>query len=264
MQPNFKYKIILFVFLLGFMFRGFVFAAGFTAFTGQANADDVNVRVDATVSSKVACILEKGKLVEVASEAYDWYKIRLPREAPSYIKKEFVECIDRVPEKCSNVKVIGNKVNIRLGPGESFWILGQVDKSTVVNIIQDEGDWYKIEPVHQSYGWVNKKFINKEIITLEKVSPEAEVKCVGTLVAAMPKESDQITIEGTVSPYGVVLWRKATHKLVTADQKTYFLKGNRKGLNSLNYSKVKVTGKIINPQNSKYPIIEAAVIEVLN
>ncbi|MDD5128991.1 MAG: SH3 domain-containing protein [Candidatus Omnitrophica bacterium] len=264
MQPNSKYKTILFVFLLSLIFPGLVFAEGFIAFTGQINANDVNVRVDATVSSRVACTLEKGKLVEVISEAYDWYKIRLPKEVPSYIKKEFVECIDRVPEKCSNAKVIASKVNIRLGPGESFWILGQVDKSTIVNIIQDEGGWYKIEPVHQSYGWVNKKFVNKEIVILEKVSPEAEDRSAGTLVAAMPKESDQITVEGTVSPYGVVLWRKATHKLVTAEKKTYFLKGNRKGLNSLNYSKVKVTGKIINPQNSKYPIIEAAVIEVLN
>jgi hypothetical protein len=60
------------------------------------------------------------------------------------------------------------------------------------------------------------------------------------------------------------LWRKATHKLITADQKTYFLKGNRKGLDSLNYRKVKVSGKIINPENSRYPIIETDVIEVLN
>jgi hypothetical protein len=44
----------------------------------------------------------------------------------------------------------------------------------------------------------------------------------------------------------------------------YFLKGDRKGLNSLNRHKVRVTGKIINPENNKYPIIEADLIEVLN
>jgi uncharacterized protein YgiM (DUF1202 family) len=263
MLLNLKQKKALFCFLLCSVSLGSVFAADFSVFTGQVNADDINVRVDATVNSKIACVLDKGKLVEVVSEAYEWYKIRLPKEAGSYIKKEFAECINKSPEKCSNAKVIGEKVNIRLEPGESSWIIGQVDKSTIVNILGDEGEWYKIDPVHQSYGWVNKKFINKEIVVFEKVAPVAGGQCADPLIAP-PQVSGQIVVEGTVSPYGVVLWRKATHKLVTADKKIYFLKGNRKGLNSLNRRKVKVTGKVINPENSRYPIIEAAVIEVLN
>ena len=62
----------------------------------------------------------------------------------------------------------------------------------------------------------------------------------------------------------MVLWRTATHKLVTDSNETYFLKGNRKGLDNLNYHKVKVTGKLITPKNSGSPIIEVAIIEVLN
>ena len=260
MQSNLKYKITLFAFLWGFVFTGAVFAAGFTAFTGQINTDDINVRVDATVSSTVVCALSKGQLVEVILEAYDWYKIHLPKAAPSYIKKNLVECINNTSAKCSSAKVIGDRVNIRLCPSESSWILGKVDDSTVVNIIQDEGSWYKIEPVHKSYGWVNKKFINKEIVVLKE-----EEKLVTVLQPAIPQPSDQLIVEGTVSPYGVVLWRKATHKLVTTDSKEiYFLKGNRKGLDGLNYHKVKVTGKLISPKNSRYPIIETAVIEVLD
>jgi uncharacterized protein YgiM (DUF1202 family) len=248
------------IFLLGFIFAGAVFAAGFTAFTGQINADDINVRVDATVGSGVACTLSKEQPVEVVLEIYDWYKIRLPKTAPSYIKKDLVECINNASEKCSNAKVISNRVNIRLAPSESSWILGKVDKSTVINIIQDEGDWYKIEPVHQSYGWVNKKFINKEVILLKELKELKEPE----KPAAVVLQPNQLVIEGMISPYGVVLWRKATHKLVTDSNIVYFLKGNRKGLDSLNYHKVKVTGKLISPEESKYPIIEVDIIEVLN
>ena len=262
------------MFLLCFVLARVVFADGFTAFTGQVNASDINVRVDATIGSAVVCTLAKGQLVEVVLEVYDWYKVRLPKTAPSYIKKELVECINNPTEKCSSAKVTGSKVNIRLGPSETSWILGKVDESTVVNIIKEEGGWYKIEPVHQSYGWVNKKFINKNIVVfkegekpttaLQTTTLQPVALATGGRDATTIQAPDQLVVEGIVSPYGVVLWRKATHKLVTDNKQVYFLKGNRKGLDSLNYHKVKVTGKLITPKDSKSPIIEVAIIEVLN
>ena len=251
------------IFLLSLMFTGTLLAGGFTAFTGQINASDINLRVDATVNSTLICTLAEGELVEVVSEAYNWYKIRLPKAAPSYIKKSLVKCINTTTDKCFSAKVTGSRVNIRLGPSESSWILGKVDESTVVNIVRDKGPWYKIEPVHQSYGWVNKKFINKEIVVLEKVASDSASQCADIKLSA-PPASEQIVVEGVVSPYGVVLWRKATHKLITDSQQVYFLKGNRRSLNSLNYHKVKVSGKLISAKDSRYPIIETAVIEVLN
>lgn len=241
------------------IFRAPVFAASFIAFSGQINAENINARVDATVGSAVICSLPKGQLVEVVSEAYDWYKIRLPKEAPSYVKKDLVECINpdpaTNPEKCLSAKVIKDRINIRLGPSESTWILGKADKLTVVNILGQESGWYKIQPIYQSYGWVNKKFVRREIILTKK---EAQ------LPAKDLPSAELLVVEGTVTPYGVILWRKATHKLITSDNKTYFLKGNRKSLDSLNYHKVKVTGKLISPVASKYPIIQIDIIEALN
>lgn len=236
-------------------------------FTGKVNANNINVRVDATTGAPVACTLDKGQPVEVVREAYDWYKIRLPKTAPSYIKKNLVECIDRVtspsePVKCLNAKVIGEKVNIRLGPGEDSWIMGKADKLSVVNILEDQGTWYKIEPVHQSFGWVHKKFVDKAVAPAVPVAALASGSQTAALRPALPLQP--VVVEGTVSPYGVVLWRQATHKLITAENKIYFLKSNRKGLDSLNYHRVKVTGKLITPPDSKHPIIQVAVIEALN
>ncbi|PIN79386.1 hypothetical protein COV16_04530, partial [Candidatus Woesearchaeota archaeon CG10_big_fil_rev_8_21_14_0_10_34_8] len=150
---------------------GTVLADTFTAFTGQINANGINVRVDSTIGAEVVCTLSKGELVQVVREAYDWYKIRLPKEAPSYIRKDLLECNnvsgnnlnpDFTPQsgKCLSAKVIKDRVNVRLGPTESSWILGKIDKATVVNVISERGAWYKIHPVYQSYGWVNKKFVN--------------------------------------------------------------------------------------------------------
>ncbi|MDD5465312.1 MAG: SH3 domain-containing protein [Candidatus Omnitrophica bacterium] len=255
-------KRISIFFMVSSIFCAPVFAAAaFTAFGGQINADNINVRVDATVGSDVICGISKGELVEVVAEAYDWYKIRLPKEAPSYVKKDLLECVDSDPAanpgKCLSAKVIKDRINIRMGPSESAWVLGKADKLTVVNILAQKNGWYKIQPIYQSYGWVNKKFVSKEILPPKK-------KKAAELPAKDIPSGDLLVIEGTISPYGVVLWRKATHKLVTADNKIYFLKGNRKSLDSLNHHKVKVAGKLISPAASGYPIIQIDIIEALN
>ena len=268
MSLNPKVKITLILLIACLSLSGIVFADTSSVFTGQINANGINVRVDSTVGAEVICTLTKGELVEVVREAYDWYKIRLPAKAPSYIKKNLLEC-NRVnpdfasqPSNCLSAKVIKDRVNIRLAPTESAWILGKVDRATVIDIIADKGDWYKIHPVYQSYGWVNKKFVNKEILTLEKRETSKDVLA----EAAAPAKSlvVPLAVEGKVSPYGVVLWRKATHKLITLENKIYLLQGDRKSLDSLNYHKVKIQGKLITPATSKYPIIQIDIMEVID
>lgn len=261
MQRIIKYNLIIILTVICISFTAVAFSASFAPFTGEISADGINLRVDATVSAQIICVLSKGVLVEVVSEVYDWYKVRLPKEAPSYVKKRLLECIDINPVNpgaCSTAKVIKERVNIRLAPSESSWILGKADKLTVVNILEDAGGWCKIVPIHQSYGWVNKKFINLSSKELE--TPKQEIKSTEAPAGSM----SPLIIEGTVSPYGAVLWRKATHKLVTAKDEVYFLKGNRKSLNNLNYHKVRVTGKLISPLESKNPIVETEIIEALD
>jgi len=261
MGLSLKIKITFILFAACFIFTKVESVVAFSSFVGQINSDNINVRADATVGSAIVCTLSKGETVEIISEVYDWYKIRLPKKAPSYVKGNLVECINTntvsSSPSCISAKVIKNRINIRLGPSESTWILGKADRSTVVNILSEEGAWYKIQPIHNSYAWVNKKFISKDFAP--EVKEADPVKPVGK-----QEPTDQLIIEGTVSPYGIVLWRKATHKLITADNKTYFLKGNRKSLDRLNYQKVRVTGKLISPAESIHPIIEINIIEALN
>jgi uncharacterized protein YgiM (DUF1202 family) len=258
-----KVKSALIFLMICFSLPKVIFADTFVAFTGQINASGINVRLDATIGAEVVCTLAQGELVEVVWEAYDWYKIRLPVEAPAYIKKSLVECNNvnadfaSASGKCFSAKVTKDRVNIRLRPTESSGILGKVNKATVVNIIAEQEGWYKIHPVYQSYGWVNKKFVNREIFLLQKQ------KALTTSIDSV-KSSEQLIVEGKVSPYGIVLWRKATHKLSTSENKIYLLKGDRKSLDSLNYRKVKVTGKLIRSPSSKYPIIQIDIIEALN
>jgi uncharacterized protein YgiM (DUF1202 family) len=238
-------------------------------FQGEINANNINIRSDSRVGSKIICIANNGEPVEVIKESYGWYKIRLPKTAPSFIKKNLVGLVDE-----KTAKVIKDNVNIRLGPDESSPILGKADKNEVINIVEERGEWYKIEPLNNSFGWVNKKFVDKAdtINKREEVKLAQEISAKGGPASGWKKENkimdekvsqdESVTIEGIIKPYGKVIKRIATHKLITADNTVFLLKGNKGSLDSLNYHKVKVTGKLINPKDKKHTIIEIQKIEV--
>jgi len=256
-------------------------------FQGEINANNINIRSDSTVNSKIICAVNKGEPVEVIRESYGWYKIRLPKAAPSFIRKNLVTLIDE-----KTVKVIKDNVNIRLNPSESSPILGRAGKNEVINILGDRGEWYKIEPLNNSFGWVNKKFVNPApqeatavkpwggmnkadtINKREEVKLAQEISAKGGPASGWKKENkimdekvssgESLTIEGIIKPYGKVIKRIATHKLITADNNVFLLKGNKGGLDSLNYHRVRVTGRLIPNKNQKYSIIEIQKIEALD
>jgi uncharacterized protein YgiM (DUF1202 family) len=246
-------------------------------FIGEINADNINIRSDSTVSSEIICKVNKGEQVEVTRERYGWYKIRLPKYAPSFIKKNLVTAIEDKPansfdklrdsgtELNRNAKVIKNRVNIRLHPNESSPILGKVDRNEVITILEDKGEWFRIEPVNSSFGWINNKFISKISSVTKPENPLVPQKVKEEKNAAVPITLEKsITAEGVIKPYGIVFKRLATHKLITNDNKIFLLKGGKKSLDILNYHKVKVIGKFIEPNKQRYPIIDIEKIEALD
>ncbi|MGA2774774.1 MAG: SH3 domain-containing protein [Candidatus Omnitrophota bacterium] len=231
------------------------FAQEFRKFNGEISSDNINVRADTTVSSEVICVLKSHDTVEVSAELYDWYRIRLPKNAPSFVKKSLFECLPLEPS-CSSAKATKDRINVRLKPSENSQILGKVNKDEIVNVLGDANGWFQIEPIRNSFGYVNKKFVKPAQKPESKPGPEL----IPTPVLDLPSP-DLVAITGIIQPYGRIFGRQATHKLVSLD-KTYLLKGNKKSLDAINYNKVKVTGKLSGYQG-KYPIIEIVSIEAV-
>jgi uncharacterized protein YgiM (DUF1202 family) len=133
-------------------------------FQGKVNSNNINIRSDSTTNSQIVHTINKGEQVDVILELYEWYKIRLPKKSPAYIKKALTACVNYSQEansRCQNAKVLKKRVNIRLQPNESSPILGRVNKDQIINILDDCGSWYKIEPVENSFGWIHKRFVDK-------------------------------------------------------------------------------------------------------
>ncbi|MBU0710144.1 MAG: SH3 domain-containing protein [Candidatus Omnitrophica bacterium] len=121
-------------------------------------AEDINLRTDSRASSEIICTVGKNTVVEVITEAYEWYKIRLPDYAPAYVKKELFECLeDR--EGCQKAKALKSGINVRLSPDLSSAIVGMIDEEETVTVLKEEEGWYKITPPKNSYGWIHRRFL---------------------------------------------------------------------------------------------------------
>lgn len=132
----------------------------------QVNSDNINIRADCTTGSEIICQANKGDILEVFGEKYDWYKIHLPKQAGVYIKEELVELkpsTDPTVQKQAlypvKAEVSATNVNIRLGPSLESRIIGRADRGETIEVIDNINGWYKIAPSINSYGWIHGKFI---------------------------------------------------------------------------------------------------------
>lgn len=277
MRSNHKSLVLMAILILLQLCRLFK-AEAFDSFPGEINADDINVRVDSTITAEVISKVNKNEKVIVISEGYNWYKIKLPRNSPAFVKKDLLVNID-----AKTAKVLKDKINVRLRPTESSPIVGRIDdKDETINIIENSGEWYKIAPVNNSFGWIHKKFVNKVIEPV--IPPPVEEESVqqsakDVIVQQSAEEGDsalavkisgdkletdaQVIVEGIIEPYGKFWKRKATHKLVTSDNKVFLLKGSKEQLKTFTRQKVRITGKLITDEKQKYPVIEILNMENL-
>ncbi|KPK96579.1 MAG: hypothetical protein AMJ95_13435 [Omnitrophica WOR_2 bacterium SM23_72] len=232
-----------------------VLAEELPPFTGLVNEEDINIRFDSTVGASIICVAAKGLKLEVVGENYDWYKIRLPKQAPAYVSKELVECVDSgaAGKSC---KILKDRVNIRLEPNLSSHILGRADQNEIVTIVSETQDWYKIIPIANSYGWIHKKFVSK--------APAEEPVKVAEKPKVEPPAEEPVVIEGVIQPHGFIFTGAVSHKLITKDKKIFLLKGDKTALKALNHRKAKVTGSFLGRADQKYPTVEVKILEALD
>lgn len=124
-------------------------------FIGIVEAESVNLRAGANLNFEIITKLNKSDKVFVVSESYNWYKIRLPQTADCYVNKKYIKIY-----RGQTGVVLANRLNVRARPKETSGLLGQVKKGQTLKILgKVSGDWYKIIPPQDSYGWVDSSFV---------------------------------------------------------------------------------------------------------
>lgn len=60
------------------------------------------------------------------------------------------------------VSVNGNNVNMRSGPGEKFAVLWELGTGFPLKVLDEQGDWYKVEDFEGDVGWIYKTLVSRE------------------------------------------------------------------------------------------------------
>ncbi|MCG4540409.1 SH3 domain-containing protein [Clostridium perfringens] len=143
--------------------------------TGIVNvSSSLNVRNEASTSSKVIGSLSGNSKVTIVGEEGAFYKIEY-KGSHGYVAKEYIKDVTesnnsnqgtQTPEKQSTpentektgVVNVSSSLNVREGAGTSSKVIGSLSGNTKVTIVGEEGAFYKIE-YKGSHGYVAKEYI---------------------------------------------------------------------------------------------------------
>ena len=152
--------------------------------TGIVNvSSSLNVRNEASTSSKVIGSLSGNSKVTIVGEEGAFYKIEY-KGSQGYVAKEYVKDVTesnnsnqgtQTPEKPSTpestektgIVNVSSSLNVREGASTSSKVIGSLSGNTKVTIVGEEGAFYKIE-YKGSHGYVAKEYIKNikdEVVT---------------------------------------------------------------------------------------------------
>ncbi|WP_338912033.1 SH3 domain-containing protein [Clostridium perfringens] len=143
--------------------------------TGIVNvSSSLNVRNEASTSSKVIGSLSGNSKVTIVGEEGAFYKIEY-KGSQGYVAKEYIKDVTesnnsnqgtQTPEKQSTpentektgVVNVSSFLNVREGAGTSSKVIGSLSGNTKVTIVGEDGAFYKIE-YKGSHGYVAKEYV---------------------------------------------------------------------------------------------------------
>lgn len=270
----------------------------FFPFLGEVTTDRVHVRAGQSVNFETLYQLNKGDQIVVADRAFNWYKIKLPTTAKSYVSDKYVQLLSN-----KSARITADEVNIRGGAGITHTILGRAASGTQVRILEKLEGWYRIEPVEGTYGWVTAEFVRFAAQDIPPTSglrlyarqpisggpeepPAAQAPSLvivqepmetGALTAAttsqeilpMPKITspmpEVVTVMGYLEQHHGLEFKDIQYRLENNSQPSYYIQGLKHALDKFLHHKVTVEGTVktnVQSQDS-YPVIIVSKIQLV-
>lgn len=251
-------------------------------FLGKINVKSVHLRAGQSKNFESLGRVQEGDAVVVIEKDYSWYKVRLPKDAKSYITNEYVNMVSsRVGE------VTADRVNVRAGAGINHTVLGQVNEGDRILITEVKEEWLRIHPVPSTYGWIKEDFVDfvstdveddswmndSQMAMLEK---EVERNAKQMVDAAMveedpapPKETSNVTIQtsfkGVLTKNNQAQEGGFDYLLVNDQDGTYYLEGFSQLLKPFVNYRVMIEGRLkeMSPQETKHPVVVVSRIQLI-
>ncbi len=137
---------------------------------GIVNVDKLNLRDGAGPSARVLRVLPRGTILEILGDAGpDWLQVRVDGSTTQgFVSKAYLTLSDDRPVAApprpaaatgSRCEVKTPTLNVRSGPGTQYDILWTVEQGTVLNVLENQGNWIKVR-IGTSEGYVAAQFVD--------------------------------------------------------------------------------------------------------
>lgn len=256
-------------------------------FLGEITEDRVHVRAGQSANFESLFIHNKGDEAVVLDRKYSWYKVQLPKEANSFIHSKYIIPLGKVYGL-----VTSDRVNVRAGADINLTVLGQLKKGDKVRILEEQGDWLKINPIKGSYGWIHEDLIQFKAKSIpeylkaedieyeekpsnkkdEKTEIKQEIKkgiiseekpaSALTEPSVIEPASKNIVVKGRLEPVRKSGYKDIVYKLTIDGKPAYYLKANRNTLSKVDIFKVSIEGEIDENPEYSFPLPVLRVIKV--
>lgn len=136
----------------------------------------LNLRSAPNTQSSIVMILSAFVSVSILEAQGEWFKVSVG-EFQGFVHRDFVE-LDEAEEETAvsptPIQQTGKTnilVNMRSGPSKNFSVRRLLRKNTNVTILEQVGDWYKIE-VNRQQGFVAAEFVDIDDAPIETPSSD--------------------------------------------------------------------------------------------
>jgi cell wall-associated NlpC family hydrolase len=163
----------------------------------------VNVRSNPDTNSEIVGKIYNGAVAQVLSTAgddNDWFQV-VSGNVEGYIKAEFFIYGEDAADVIDNyvtryAVVIADRLNVREEPSTEAKRIGYIDNGEKVKLIENQGDWLKVEYTSDKIGYVATEFVN---ITEEFVYAKTIAEEQAEIAASKVLEERENVSEETVS-----------------------------------------------------------------
>lgn len=134
----------------------------------------VNLRTSPDMTAGIIEVLPRGTMLKLLAANTGWYQVQLNSGCTGWVSKSYAEPVpdgalpsenqepssrsQLLPVGASQVRITGNYVNTRTGPGLSYNVIDVIPRGTVLGLLGATGEWYQVQLNSSRTGWVSKNY----------------------------------------------------------------------------------------------------------
>lgn len=124
------------------------------SFLGLVTGDHVNLRAGPGVSTEVLHQFSRRAKVQVLARQGDWLAVPLPDSIPAFVRRDYLQT-----DSQGTVRVRGERVHVRAGPGLGSASYGVLSDGELVWPWYERGEWVAIQAPGFCRGWIHRSYV---------------------------------------------------------------------------------------------------------